>query len=64
MYGFGPLLSRPLLALLDDSSLGEVNILAGGLTIEARQSNPIAEIVRDPRKRLVVAVEVTAVPIG
>lgn len=63
MLGFAPLLTRPLLAL-PDNSLGDVNILAGPLTLEARTSNPIAEIVRDPRKRLVVAVEVTAVPIG
>jgi hypothetical protein len=62
MLGHSPISSTPISAL-PDVSLGDVAII-GEAILMARLNNPLAELVSDPRKRLVLAVEITAVPIG
>jgi hypothetical protein len=62
MLGLRPLGTTPICAL-PDVSLGRVVIVATAI-VEARLNNPIAELVGDPRNKLVLAVEITAVPLG
>lgn len=61
MLLFAPLLSRPLLAL-PDNSLPATDVVCDTI-VEARLDNPLAELVQDARKQLVLAVQVTAVPL-
>lgn len=62
MLGHSPISSTPICALPDVSMHGIA--IVGEAVVMLRLNNPLAEIVADPRKRLVIAVEITAVPIG
>lgn len=60
--GLGPISSSPISALRDNS-LG-LTIIECDSSVEARMSNPLKDIVGDPRIMLVIAAEINPVPFG
>lgn len=61
MLGFGPISSRPISGLILDTLSVAVEC---DTIVECRMDSPLFDLVSDPRKQLVMAVEITTVTIG
>ena len=62
MLSFGPISETPI-SSLKENGLGEVEI-EFTFVMEGRRTNPISEIVQDPRNILVLSAEITSLEIA